>query len=236
MPDHNVGDGIRGAMAAQGDTPLQDSDFLVTEIGYGHKARYIAQRLADGTWTPAHVEAWRAPEGGPILNLDIRWIGSTNFTAGRKGLPVRAIVLHTMEGFLAGSDSWFNNPASEVSAHFGVGLAGAAHQYVELKDTAWGNGRPTANNRWPFGTAVTLNEQTVSIETEDNKNPALPVPNVQYATVRDLCVLIMAEFPSITHLVAHRAIDTGRSCPGPRWVESGRLEILAAELGLTLVV
>jgi N-acetylmuramoyl-L-alanine amidase len=72
----------------------------------------------------------------------IRWIGchARNFDRQRGGIRPEAVVLHIAEGTLAGMDAWFSNPASGVSAHFGVGKDGRVHQYVSVDDTAFANG------------------------------------------------------------------------------------------------
>jgi len=58
-----------------------------------------------------------------------------NYTPG--GCRPRYLVLHIMQGSLAGTDSWFRNPAAQVSAHFGVGKDGTVIQWVDTDDTAW---------------------------------------------------------------------------------------------------
>ncbi len=64
-----------------------------------------------------------------------QWVPSPNV-----GGPIGAVrlgVIHLMGGTLDGTDSWFAQPASQVSAHFGVGRTGAVHQYVDTSQTAW---------------------------------------------------------------------------------------------------
>ena len=95
----------------------------------------------------------------------IVWKGSPNF-GSRNGYKPLAIVNHIMDGTLVGTDSWFANPASKVSSHFGVGKNGAIHQYVELQNAAWGNGSVNQPN-WPLLIpGVNPNYYTVSIEHE----------------------------------------------------------------------
>lgn len=60
---------------------------------------------------------------------------AVNFERG--GLRPRMIVLHVMQGSLVGTDAWFRNPRSEVSAHFGLGKAGTVYQWVDTDDIAW---------------------------------------------------------------------------------------------------
>jgi hypothetical protein len=60
---------------------------------------------------------------------------------GRGGAGVRLFVIHVMQGAeLDGCDSWFHNPESRVSAHYGVGRDGAADQWVLTTDAAWACG------------------------------------------------------------------------------------------------
>lgn len=49
----------------------------------------------------------------------------------------RGLVLHIQEGTESGTDSWFHNPASQVSAHFGNPKSGPLDQWVDTDDRAW---------------------------------------------------------------------------------------------------
>lgn len=51
--------------------------------------------------------------------------------------PTRGLILHIMQGTLDGTDAWFKNPASQASAHFGVGKDGRLLQWVDTADKAW---------------------------------------------------------------------------------------------------
>jgi len=158
---------------------------------------------------------------------------SPNFWPGRLADPV-AIVLHTMAGTLAGTDSWFAQSASQVSAHFGVGLDGTIHQYVAWDCRAWANGIIETGNQWePLFGSENPNNRTVSIETEDLGSGATPVTDAQYASVLAIGRLALARFPSITHLVGHNVISPASrpNCPGARWTAS-RFAILEWELDL----
>jgi hypothetical protein len=64
------------------------------------------------------------------------WRPVPNCTTGGQD-AVYGVVLHIMEGTLDGSDSWFRNPASQASAHFGVGKDGRIYQWVDTDDRAW---------------------------------------------------------------------------------------------------
>ena len=70
-----------------------------------------------------------------------------NFTIGRRGKIPVGICLHIMEGTMAGSRSWFNNPQSRASYHYGVSRGGEIWQFVKEENVAWSQGginRPTA--------------------------------------------------------------------------------------------
>jgi N-acetylmuramoyl-L-alanine amidase len=171
------------------------------------------------------------PEPGPI---EVVWIGSPNY-ASRAGWVPRYLVIHTMDGTLAGCDSWFKNPASQVSAHYGVSLEGVVHQYVDLGAAAWANGILEAGNRWP-GPNTNPNNVTVSIETEDDGDPqGVPVSDALYQAVLDVGALVLAAYPGITGLMTHAAISpqSRAGCPGDRWVASEKFAALAEALGLT---
>jgi hypothetical protein len=60
---------------------------------------------------------------------------SVNYQSG--GNTPRFLILHVMQGTLAGTDSWFRNGAAQVSAHFGVGKDGTVIQWVSTSDIAW---------------------------------------------------------------------------------------------------
>lgn len=57
-----------------------------------------------------------------------------------QGGPIGQVTLgvaHIMEGTLDGTDAWFHNPTSGVSAHFGIGKDGRVYQWVDTSVTAW---------------------------------------------------------------------------------------------------
>lgn len=112
------------------------------------------------------------------MSYPIVWKGSPNYTAGRGGHQPIAIVNHRMVGWLAGTDTTFSDPANQVSAHFGIGVNKTTgkieiHQYVDLSDSAWGNGNYDPTGGWPLikkrtdGSVINPNYYTVSIEHED---------------------------------------------------------------------
>ena len=85
---------------------------------------------------------------------NIIWVGSPNHYSGRGGYSVTHITLHIMAGYLAGTDSVFTNPASQASAHYGIGADGTIHQYVSEADGSYSDANYISNN------------STISIEHE----------------------------------------------------------------------
>lgn len=142
-----------------------------------------------------------------------------------------------MAGTLAGTDGWFTQARSQVSAQYGVGLNGDVHQYVSLANSAWANGVLEDGNRWPADWCSWPNGCTISIETEDNGNADTPVSDQEYAGVVACARAALLAHPTITHLLGHRDISpkSRANCPGDRWYDSGRFAALAADLGLEMV-
>ncbi|HEX7269050.1 MAG TPA: peptidoglycan recognition family protein [Streptosporangiaceae bacterium] len=60
---------------------------------------------------------------------------SINYNQG--GIAPRILIVHIMQGTLAGTDSWFRNPDAQASAHFGVGKTGTIYQWVDTGNRAW---------------------------------------------------------------------------------------------------
>lgn len=140
-----------------------------------------------------------------------------------------------MSGTLAGTDSWFGQSASQVSAHTGVGLHGARHQYVAFQNSAWANGILEPGNKWQaIGPPGNPNNWTLSIETEDLGDPTTPVSAEEYAATLQECRDMIEVYPHIKYLLGHSAISplSRAHCPGDRWTLSGRFNQLAIELEL----
>ena len=72
----------------------------------------------------------------------ITWIGSPNHYQGRNGHEGTHITLR----YLAGTDSVFRNPASQASAHYGIGGDGSVHQYVSEADGSYSDANWASNN------------------------------------------------------------------------------------------
>jgi|SRR5680860_8196 len=146
----------------------------------------------------------------------ITWIGSPNFSSPR-GYKIIAIVNHIMSGTLTGTDSWFANPTSKVSSHFGVGKNGAIHQYVNLDNLAWANG-VVNNPNWPLlQYGVNPNYYTVSIEHEGESGDVMPEAQYQASLALHRWLIEELGIPvTRDNIIGHYRIDSvNRSkCPG----------------------
>lgn len=154
-------------------------------------------------------------------------IRSPNFWKGRKGYKVQAIVIHIMDGTLQGTDAWFSNPRSMVSAHYGVAKTGNVHQYVLEEDTAWHAGK-VKNPKWKLlKQGINPNLYTIGIEFEGRDNEKLTT--AQLVIGAWLIFKICAGW-SITidtdHIIPHNWVYAGKICPGSG-ISIGRLVRLA---------
>lgn len=244
-----VGPGILRRMQQYSTTPATPEDYRPSPTNWSYSEafgkdgrRYVFLKATGAVlvfdWDSSIV-AGGGPDPAPP-DPPIKQVPSPNFWPTREGHDPIAIVLHTMAGSLAGTDGWFSTPASEVSAHYGVGLSGEIHQYVPLTGSAWANGvaQPGAGYAWPGPAGININLLTVSIETEDLGNANQPVTPAQYTSVAAVGRLTVARYPSIKYLVTHRAITPRDrpNCPGARWTANGGFVGLANELGLTPVL
>jgi hypothetical protein len=74
------------------------------------------------------------------------WIGPTvNRNPGAMG-TIAGLVLHIQQGYEAGSEAWFKNPASKASAHFLNPKSGPLQQLVDTADKAWA--QAAGNTHW----------------------------------------------------------------------------------------
>lgn len=140
---------------------------------------------------------------------------------------VQAIVIHvTGPGSMAGMASWFKNPASQVSAHFGIGKNGELHQYVEMGDAAWHAGilnRPDLSNpliaQW-VRDGINPNRCHIGIELLLG-GPAEPL--VDYPLMEQTLTALLAWISQTTgvpldrtHVIGHYQIDGVNRASDPK--------------------
>ena len=136
---------------------------------------------------------------------------------GSKGSgAMSGLVLHTMVGNLPGTIQWFNDPAAQASAFFGVAQDGTVHQFFPL-----GQG-------WEAWAEAQGNQSWYSVETADNGTPSNPLTPQQIQSVAQLFEVLsrFAGFPlEVTDSTAGKGLilhsDGGWAwgghfgCPGP---------------------
>lgn len=126
-----------------------------------------------------------------------------NFRAG--GNKPRLVIAHIMEGTLNGTDSWFRNPASELSAHFGVGKTGTVYQWVSTGSQAWH--------------AVEANDYSIGVEHEGWAGT--PLTAAQVKATAGIFRWARKEYPAIDNWLNVRPyVGTGLSWHGlgrERW-------------------
>ena len=113
------------------------------------------------------------------------------------------VVIHTMVGTTTQANGRFQNPSSQVSAHYGVGLGGSIVQWCKEQDTAWHAGE------W------TVNLTSIGIEHEDGGDFMGVRPDVLYTEsaklVRTICLTYGIPIDR-QHIVGHREIHA-TACP-----------------------
>jgi N-acetylmuramoyl-L-alanine amidase len=139
-----------------------------------------------------------------------------NFRVGRNGYKPEIITIHIMAGSLAGTDSWFASPTSQVSSHYGVGLKGEVHQYVKDEDQAWTQGYVNNPTFKLYKPGVNPNAYCLSIEHEgfDLSNGTEAQLNASAELIRTLAARHNIPIDR-DHIIGHYEIDKTRkpNCP-----------------------
>ncbi len=161
-------------------------------------------------------------------------VPSPNFSSGRKNYHPEAVVIHIMDGTLLGTDSWFKNPQSSVSAHYGIGKGGEVHQYVQETDTAWQAGRvhaPTWSLLKPAGSGTYVNPNFYTLGIEHEGNNDSDWTDAMYTASSDLIAEICKRWNipvDRSHVIGHREIYSLKTCPGAK-VDLDKLVDLARQ-------
>lgn len=108
----------------------------------------------------------------------------SNFWVGRASDTIKGIVFHIMQSSEQSAWSWFNNPKSEASSHYGITLDGVIYEYVNPVNAAWGNGivNKPANIEWIIEAVQqrkNINNRSISIEHEGNAFDTRPSAQIK---------------------------------------------------------
>jgi N-acetyl-anhydromuramyl-L-alanine amidase AmpD len=147
--------------------------------------------------------------------MNIIKLTTPNYRASRKGQKPEAIVIHIMDGTLPGTDSWFADANSKVSAHYGVGKKGEVHQYVLEQHTAQHAGIVDHPSWKLIKPGVNPNFYTIGIEHEGVDGDALT--DIQMRTSAELIAGIAKRWNiplDRDHIIKHHEIRRGKTCPG----------------------
>jgi murein L,D-transpeptidase YcbB/YkuD len=148
-----------------------------------------------------------------------QWKGAhpNNFSTTRN-VP-KFIVIHVTSGdSLGGTDSWFQNPKAQVSAHFCIGKDGQVHQYVDTDQVAY------AEMAW--------NDKSISIEHSGHSGDSLTP--AQLASLKGLLTWINMNYKiplvrtknghGFSGIIGHGelGVDGGNhpNCPGKNILKS----------------
>ena len=151
----------------------------------------------------------RAMAAPPPYYPPITWIpaSSNNYDVGRTQ-AIRAIVIHETDGSYLSAVNWFQNPRSQVSAHYLVrAWGGGITQFVAEGDTAY---HARVANPWSIG-----------IEHEFNPRQAIWHTDAQYRSSALLVCAIAKRYGIPTdraHIIGHNEVPgTDHTDPGPTW-------------------
>ncbi len=193
----------------------------------GWIARGVAAIGADGQEVVLHASPVRLPETigaarehGGAEYAPARWVASPNYNS-RGGTNIDRIVIHTTQGSYAGAISWFQNPDSDVSAHYVIRSSdGEVTQMVR-----------EANRGWHVGT---WNSRSIGIEHEGwVADPGRWYTDAMYrssaALTRHLCNKYGIPIDR-THIVGHvEAPGATHTDPGSGWDWDRYLSLVRGE-------
>jgi hypothetical protein len=138
---------------------------------------------AGAAWRPAH--------------------GSNRTNANRGAAKIDFIVIHIAQGSYSGTISWFQDPRSNVSAHYVVGRGGQVAQCVRNEDIAWHAGN------WKYNTK--------SIGIEHAGYAGHKWTRRMYRSSARLSARLCKRFniPVNHHIIRHRSVPgVSTRCPG----------------------
>lgn len=127
-----------GFESATGAADYAADVFLALETGFDapQPDGVVSQAPLATTWRTHAPVATSRRDGVKEYPGAAQWLASPNYSSGRSSYEF--VVIHTTQGSYAGTLSWFQNTASQVSSHYVVRSSdGAITQMVEHRNTAW---------------------------------------------------------------------------------------------------
>lgn len=181
---------------------------LSAEVGKGEHVAVAPREVTPERGRYASVKSLDAAptsdDYGPA-----KWVPahSSNFVAGRTK-SIDTVVIHVTQGSYAGSISWFQNPDSNVSAHYTIRSSdGEVTQSVREADTAWHAGGGNAHS--------------VGIEHEGYVDDPAWFTDAMYRSSAALTQHLAAKYgiaKDRQHIVGHVEVPgNDHTDPGPHW-------------------
>ncbi|MCK1794699.1 amidase [Streptomyces sp. XM4193] len=195
---------------------------LAAEVGKGEHVSVAPRETAPERGRYASVDsldvAPSSDDYGPA-----KWAPahSSNFTAGRTQ-SIDTVVVHVTQGSYAGSISWYQNPESNVSAHYTIRSSdGEVTQSVRDADTAWH--------------ARNANSHSVGIEHEGYVDDAAWFTDSMYRSSAALTKHLAAKHnipKDRQHIVGHVEVPgNDHTDPGPHWDWDYYMELIDGDPG-----
>jgi hypothetical protein len=132
--------------------------------------------------------------------------GSNRTNSNRGAAKIDFIIIHIAQGSYSGTISWFQDPRSNVSAHYVVGRRGQIAQCVRNEDIAWHAGN------WKYNTKSIGIEHAGYADTRWTDR--------MYRSSARLSARLCKRFniPVNHHIIGHRAVPgVATRCPGRRY-------------------
>lgn len=165
--------------------------------------------------------------------MNIQWAGTPNYTKGRAGKKIIAIVNHITAGNYPGCLNWMQNPQAKASAHYLVNRAGEIFQLVKDEDTAWHAGVVNKPN-WPLYDGTNPNRYTIGIEHEGFDGS---LTEKQYGATLWLHKYLIEKHKipvDREHIIGHYRINPVNrpNCPGPKFPWDRLMKDLEEDAGV----
>jgi hypothetical protein len=213
-------------LAADTVYELLATGFAVPGAGIKAEGRNVAPQRGALASTPA------LDQGAGALSTDYgpaAWAAahSSNYTVANRetDYPINYVVIHVTQGSYAGSISWYQNPASDVSAHYTIRSSdGHLTQSVREKDIAWHAGN------W------TINTQSIGIEHEGWVDNPVWFTDVMYRSSAALTRHLADRYgipKDRAHIIAHSEVPgAGHTDPGIHWNWGYYMQLVTGGTGI----
>lgn len=162
------------------------------------------------------------PPSPPVPGIE--FVQSPHYDQRPPGSQIRVLVVHsTANSTLTGLVSWFLNPESLVSAHYGIGKDGRIVQMARDEQRAWHAGKSV------WKEVPDVNGYSIGIELVNRNDGIDPYPDAQYRRLVSLCKALVDRYDVQTEdIVAHREISlSGKDDPVGLDLEHLRQDVAA---------